>query len=209
MKIVGLTGCIGSGKSSVSDIFQELGARVVDADIIAREVVAKDSVGLASIVSRFGREILTSDGSLDRARLAELVFGDTAALADLNAIVHPLVNQEMMKQITDAAASGFDGLMVLVIPLLAEGGRDRYPFSDVVVVDIDPEIAIQRLVRFRGMSESDARARLSAQVSRQARLDIATMVIANSGSVEDLRRRSVETYQALTSGTDSASSNTN
>ncbi len=186
MKVVGLTGCIGSGKSTVGDIFSEMGAEVLDADAIAKSVVEPGSEGLRRIIDRFGNGILDSQGKLDRPKLASIVFFDESARMDLNAIVHPLVGQEIQKRIVDLEKRNFPGVVVLMIPLLVESGTDRYPIEKVIVVDVDDETAINRLVTLRSMNKSDATARLTAQAKRSDRLAIASYVIDNSGKVEDL-----------------------
>ncbi|NNN12743.1 MAG: dephospho-CoA kinase [Acidimicrobiaceae bacterium] len=186
MKVVGLTGCIGSGKSTVGEIFAELGAEVVDADLIARTVVEPGSESLTRITDRFGTEVLDPWGGLDRAKLASIVFSDSAARADLNAIVHPAVGKEILNRLTELDKKNFQGVAILMIPLLAESGKDRYPINEVIVVDVDDEVAIKRLVTFRSMAESDAIARLAAQASRKERLAIATYVVDNSGTVDEL-----------------------
>jgi dephospho-CoA kinase len=183
--VVGLTGGIGSGKSTVSALLAAQGAVVVDADAITRQLQAPGQPVLAAIVERFGPEIVSADGSLDRAALAAIVFGDPAALKHLNAIVHPAVGAEIARRL-EAEQVG-DRVVVLDIPLLVEGGR--YKVAGLVVVDVDPEVAVERLVRFRGMSEADARARMANQVSRADRLAKADWVIDNSGDLAALERQ--------------------
>jgi len=180
--VVGLTGGIGSGKSTVSALFAERGAVVVDADAITRQLQAPGQPVLAAIVERFGPEIVFSDGTLDRAALAAIVFGDPAALKELTSIVHPAVGTEITRRL-EAERSG-DRVVVLDVPLLVESGR--YRVAGLVVVDVDPDVAVERLVRFRGMSEADARARMANQVSRADRLAKADWVIDNSGDLADL-----------------------
>ena len=182
---MGLTGGIGSGKSTVAAMLAERGAVVVDADALAREAVAPGSPGLAQVVDRFGPDALAPDGSLDRAAVAAAVFGDPAALADLNAIVHPPVRAAIAERV--AALDGQEGVIVLAIPLLVESGR-TYGAETVVVVDCPEDVALRRLVDGRGMDEADARRRMAAQVSRAERLAAADVVIDNSGSLEDLRQ---------------------
>ena len=177
MIVVGLTGGIGSGKSTVSAFLAERGAVVVDADAITRQLQAPGQPVLAAIVERFGPEIVSADGTLDRAALAAIVFDDPAALKDLTAIVHPAVGKEIARRLE--AERGGDRVVVLDIPLLVESGR--YQVAGLVVVDVDPDVAVERLVRFRGMSEADARARMANQVSRADRLAKADWVIDNSG----------------------------
>lgn len=186
MKVVGLTGCIGSGKSTVGELFAKLGAEVLDADLIARSVVEPGTEGLTRIVERFGNEVLNSQGGLDREKLASIVFFDNAARADLNAIVHPAVSNEILSRLKELDRRNFQGVVILMIPLLAESGRDRYPIDDVIVVDVEDETAIKRLVKYRSMAESDAIARLAAQAGRSDRLAIATYVLDNSGTIDEL-----------------------
>jgi dephospho-CoA kinase len=195
---VGLTGGIGSGKSEVSRRFAALGAVVVDADIAARAVVEPGTPGLDRIAETFGPGVRQADGSLDRVKLAEIVFGDEEALAKLNAIVHPLVREWM--QAAEAAAvdaHGDDVVVIHDIPLLAEGGTERVgEFDVIIVVDVTPEIQIERLAT-RGMPEAQARARMAPQATREQRLAIADIVIDNSGNLEDLDRRVAEVWAEL------------
>lgn len=196
---VGLTGGIGSGKSEVSRRLAALGAVVVDADRAARAVVEPGTPGLDRIVATFGLGVLGEDGALDRARLGEIVFGDDEARGRLNAIVHPLVH-EWMRASEEAAvrAAGDDVVVVHDVPLLAEGGEQRSAgFDLVIVVDAAPEVQAGRLVRTRGMTAGQARARMAAQASREARLAIADIVIDNSGTLADLDRRVAEVWQDL------------
>ncbi|MDP9861958.1 MULTISPECIES: dephospho-CoA kinase [Streptosporangium] len=194
---VGLTGGIGSGKSEVSRRLASMGAMVIDADKIAREVVEPGTDGLARIVEMFGAEVLREDGSLDRERLGSIVFADSGKLASLNGIVHPLVGArvaELQRQADDGAIVVYD------VPLLAE--NNLAPMYDVVVVvDAADEIRLARLVELRGMSEQDARARIAAQAGREDRLRIADLVIPNEGSLEDLGTRVEEVWAELTART--------
>ena len=182
MILIGLTGGIGSGKSTVSARLAELGARVIDADAITREVQQPGTEVFAAIVERFGDGVVAADGSLDRAALAAKVFGDPEELKALTDIVHPAVGVMIAERMAEAA--GTDDVVVLDVPLLVESGRDD--MAAMVVVDLDPEVAVQRLVEHRGFAEEDARARISRQASREDRLARADKVLDNSGSVEDL-----------------------
>lgn len=193
MVLVGLTGGIGSGKSTVSARLAAHGALVVDADAIVREVQAPGTPVLAAIVERFGPGVLAPDGSLDRQVLADIVFGDDAALADLNAVVHPAVGAEIARRLEEAADT--DRVVVLDVPLLVESGRDD--MAALLVVDVDPDVAVRRVVEQRGMREDDVRARIARQASRADRLARATHVIDNSGSREDLERRVDEVWEQL------------
>lgn len=187
MLLVGLTGGIGAGKSTVSVLLAERGAVIVDADQIARDLQAPGAPLLDRMADRFGRHIIGDDGSLDRAAVAAIVFGDSEsakqALKDLNAIVHPAMQDEIKRQIVAHAET--DRVVVLDFPLLGENPRDD--IAATVVVDVEPEVAIERLVEFRGMREVDARNRISSQIGRHERLATATHVIDNSGDLDALR----------------------
>jgi dephospho-CoA kinase len=194
---VGLTGGIGSGKSEVSRRLAARGAVILDADVASREVVAPGTPGLARIAEAFGPEVIGPDGAMDRERLGRIVFADPAQRERLNAIVHPLVREWMRAGDRAAADSGRDGLVVVHdVPLLAEGGR-RGDFDLVVVVDVPPELQVERLVSQRGMAADQARARMAAQATRQQRLAVADIVIGNSGSLADLDRRVAEVWAEL------------
>ncbi|MCX4909536.1 dephospho-CoA kinase [Streptomyces sp. NBC_00878] len=182
---VGLTGGIGAGKSEVSRLLVEHGAVLIDADRIAREVVAPGTPGLAAVVDAFGKEVLAEDGSLDRPKLGSIVFADAEKLAVLNSIVHPLVGVRS-RELEEAAAE--DSVVVHDVPLLAENGLARL-YDLVIVVDASPETQLDRLVRLRGMTEADARARMAAQATRDKRLEIADVVIDNDVPLEALERR--------------------
>jgi dephospho-CoA kinase len=180
---IGLTGGIGSGKSTVSALLAERGAVVVDADAIVREVQAPGTPVFAAMVDRFGPDIVAADGSLDRAAVADQVFGDPDALADLNAIVHPAVGKEIADRM--AVLADTDEVVVLDVPLLVES-EHPYPMAGLLVVDVDPDIAVRRLVEGRSMREGDVRARMARQASRSERVARADRVIDNSGTPDDL-----------------------
>ncbi|MFJ5994479.1 dephospho-CoA kinase [Streptomyces sp. NPDC092370] len=182
---VGLTGGIGAGKSEVSRLLVACGAVLIDADRIAREVVAPGTPGLAAVVEAFGEEILADDGSLDRPRLGAIVFADAQKLATLNAIVHPLVGARS-RELEEAAAE--DAVVVHDVPLLTENGLASL-YDLVIVVDAAPETQLDRLVRLRGMSEEDARARMAAQATREQRREIADIVIDNDVPLRELEQR--------------------
>ena len=213
---VGLTGGIGAGKSEVSRLLEKHGAVIVDADKIAREVVAPGTPGLDAVVAEFGEDILLPDGSLDRAKLGSIVFSDPDKLAALNAIIHPLVGErsaELERQAVEAEKSGADGaagtageggdsdgpdgvVIVHDVPLLAENGLA--PLYDLVlVVDAEPGTQLDRLVRQRGMTEGEAAARMSAQATREERLALADIVIRNDGTLEELEERVREVWDEL------------
>ncbi len=190
---VGLTGGIGSGKSEVTRRLAEHGAVIIDADLIARDVVQPGTPGLAQVAETFGPGVLRSDGSLDRDKLGELVFADAELRGKLNAIVHPLVGARMAELERQAGPAA---ITVHAVPLLAEnhlaGGYDL-----VVVVDVPQWLQVERLVRHRGMSREQARARIAAQAGREQRLAIATIVLDNSGSLAELDRQVGELWTEL------------
>lgn len=194
MILVGLTGGIGSGKSTVSEMLAERGAVIVDGDKIARDLQGPGSPVLDRMAERFGDHIIRDDGTLDRAAVASIVFNDEQALADLNGIVHPAMHAEFERQIE--AQRDTDRVVVLDFPLLTENPREG--LAATIVVDVDPELAIQRLVEHRGMSESDARARMSKQATREDRLATATHVVDNSGDIESLARQVDDLWHDLT-----------
>lgn len=179
---IGLTGGIASGKSVVASRLRELGAVLVDADALAREVVEPGSAGLTEVVRAFGAGILTADGHLDRPKLGALVFGDPGRLAVLNGIVHPLVRERAAALVAGAPAAA---VVVQDIPLLVETGQGRQ-FHLVLVVDAPEDLRVQRMIRHRRMTEEDARARIVAQASREERLAAADVVLDNAGSTEEL-----------------------
>lgn len=185
MILVGLTGGIGAGKSAVSLQLASHGAIVIDADVIVRELQLPGQQVFADIVQRFGPEVVAPSGHLDRAVLAARVFGDAEALADLNRIVHPAVGREMMRRIDDQRST--TNVVVLDVPLLVENPRTG--LCGTVVVDLDPEVAVERLVAQRGYTEEEARSRIARQASRKARRSVADWIIDNSGSRLDLARQ--------------------
>ena len=190
---VGLTGGVASGKSTVSAILAELGAVVIDADLVAREVVARGTPGLDAVVAEFGPSLLTAEGELDRPAMGRLVFGDEGARQRLEAIVHPLVIERMAAL---EQAAGPDDVVVHDIPLLAEGGRAD-TFDAVVVVDAPRALQLDRMLSERGWTREDAEARIAAQATREQRRAVATHVIDNSGSLEQLRSRVEAVYDEL------------
>jgi len=182
---VGLTGGIGSGKSTVGKLLVQRGAALVDADQLAREVVEPGTEALARVVERFGRDVLSADGRLDRKALASIVFHDDDARLDLNAIVHPAVGALMAERLTALAPT--DEIAVLDIPLLVEGGaRERYPVAGVLVIDSPVDLAVERLVALRQMDRLDAERRAAAQASRSDRLAQADYVVLNIGTLPEL-----------------------
>jgi dephospho-CoA kinase len=184
MLLVGLTGGIGSGKSTVAGLLADRGAVIVDADTIARRVVEPGTPAYQQLVSRFGTTVLLPDGGLNRAALAAVVFGDPAALRDLNAITHPAIRSRMAAEAD--VYTGTETVVVLDIPLLKAETRDEFGMEAVIVVEVPLDVAVCRLVSSRGMSEADARARIAAQMSREDRRRLAGFMIDNSGSLDEL-----------------------
>jgi dephospho-CoA kinase len=182
MKLVGLGGGIGAGKSTVSTALAERGAVIVDADLIARQVVEPGTPTLAALVERFGPTVRREDGTLDRAALAAMAFVDAESIAALNAITHPAIGAEINRLI--AAQRDIDRVVILDAALLFDRARPGLVGS--IVVDVDPEVAIARLVEFRGFDEIDARRRVTAQMKREDRVALADQVIDNSGDRDDL-----------------------
>ena len=193
---VALTGGVASGKSTVAAILAELGAVVIDADLLAREVVAPGSPGLAAVVEEFGEQVRTASGELDRPALGAVVFADEGARRRLEAILHPLIRELSARREAEAPVGA---LVVHDIPLLVEGGRADI-FDAVIVVDVPTGTQVNRMVSERGMSVADARARIAAQATREQRLAVADYVIDNTGTREDLRDRVTEVFAALNGG---------
>ncbi len=193
MIVVGLTGGIGAGKSTVSTVLAERGAAIVDADQIARDLQSAGSPVVARMVERFGEHIVDAEGELIRSAVAEIVFNDADALQDLNGIVHPAMQDEIQRQIDEHR--GTDRIVVLDFPLLGENPREG--LDATIVVDVPSELAIERLVAYRGMDENDARSRINSQMSRKERLERATHVIDNAGDVESLRHQLDELWREL------------
>ncbi|MEO5709405.1 MAG: dephospho-CoA kinase [Nocardioidaceae bacterium] len=192
---VGLTGGVASGKSTVARMLADLGAVVVDADLLAREVVEPGTSGLAAVVDAFGDDVLAADGRLDRPALGRLVFEDAGARKRLEGILHPLIRARGAEI---EAAAGPDAIVVHDIPLLVETGQAG-SFAAVVVVDVPVQKQVDRMVTDRGMSEGDARARVAVQATRDGRLAVATYVVENTGTHEDLRERVTEVFEQLVS----------
>ncbi|MEY3511345.1 MAG: hypothetical protein RL486_10 [Actinomycetota bacterium] len=182
MLLLGLTGGIGSGKSTVSAEFARRGAIVIDADLVVRELQSPGGAVLAAMVEHFGDTILAADGTLNRQAVADIVFNDPEQLKALNAIVHPKVGEEIDGRIEAQRQS--DNVVILDVPLLVES--KAYETEGIIVVDTDPEIAVQRLVEFRGFNADDARARMKLQATREERRAVAAFIVPNDGTQEDL-----------------------
>lgn len=181
MILVGLTGGIGSGKSTVAELLVARGAVLIDSDAIVRDIQQPGSPVLAALAERFGDDIITPAGALDRQALADRVFVDPAAVKALNKIVHPAVGVETARRVKDHVGS--DVVVVIDIPLLDE---PRDYLQATIVVDVPVDVQVERLVRYRGFAEADAQARIARQVTRERRLELATFVIDNSGDPGDL-----------------------
>lgn len=196
MPLVALTGGIASGKSTIARRLAELGAVIVDADAIVRDVQQPGSPVLAAIGADFGERMLRDDGSLDRAALGAAVFGDPDAVARLNAIVHPAVRAESARRFAEAFAADRDAVVVYDVPLLAEAGRDD-PWELVVVADAPAAMRHERLVALRGLTAAEASARLSSQVPDEERLRLADVVIDTAGAMADTVRQVDELWAQL------------
>ncbi len=196
---VGLTGGVAAGKSAAAAVLRDLGAVVIDADVLAREVVAPGTPGLAAVIEHFGDGVVAADGGLDRGALGEIVFADVGERRALEAIVHPLVRARaaQLEESVPRAA-----MVVHEIPLLIETGQ-QHSFDAVIVVDCPRETQISRLMEHRGLSRDDAESRISAQASRAERNAAATYVVDNSGTHEDLRRRVTEVFESVVAATSS------
>jgi dephospho-CoA kinase len=192
---VALTGGVGAGKSTVADILGGLGALVVDSDLLAREVVEPGTPGLAAVAAAFGPDVLAADGTLDRPALGRVVFADEAARRRLEGILHPLIRRRG-REVERAAPTGT--VVVHDIPLLVETGQAAR-YDEVLVVDVPVAVQVERLVRDRGWSPEDARARVAAQATREERLAVATHVVDNTGTREDLHDRVTEVFAELVS----------
>jgi dephospho-CoA kinase len=188
VKLVGLTGGIASGKSTVARRLEQRGAVHIDADLLAREVVEPGTPALDAIRARFGAGVISPDGRLDRPALGAIVFADAEALSDLNGIVHPAVRQRTAELLAEAAARDGDAVVVYNVPLLVEA-QVPHPFDLIVVTHAPRDVRIDRLVRLRASSEEDARRRVDAQASDEERLARADIVIDTAGSVDDTLRQ--------------------
>lgn len=196
MPLIALTGGIASGKSTIAASLAERGAVIVDADRIVRDVQSAGSPVLARIADEFGPDVILADGALDRARLGSRVFGDPGAVARLNAIVHPAVRDESARRFAEAFAADSDAVVVYDVPLLAEA-RSADPWELVVVAHAPADIRLRRLVELRGMSETDAAARIASQVTDAERLALADVVIDTTGALEDTDRQIDELWSGL------------
>lgn len=196
MRLIGLTGGIASGKSTVARRLRELGAVVVDADAVAREVVEPGTPALARIVETFGPRVIAADGSLDRAALGAIVFADPERRAALNAITHPAVLERSRELFASAGAADPDAVVVYDVPLLAEGARAD-EFDLIVVTRANPAERLRRMVEHRGMDRAEAERRIAAQASDAERAAIADIVLSTDGSIDETIRRTDELWETL------------
>jgi len=183
MLVVGLTGNIGSGKSTVARILNDFGARVVDTDQIARDVVAPGTIGLNKIIDQFGSAVLNPDGTLNRRKMAQIVFGNPEALARLNGIIHPEVRKVLIEIISDYKEQADAALLVIEIPLLFETGMNNL-VEEVWLVTVDPEIQIKRIMERDNVSIEEAQSRIAAQMPQREKILLADRIIDNSYGIE-------------------------
>ena len=200
MIVVGVAGGIGSGKTAVTDVMGARGAIVIDADVIARDIVAPGSPCLEEIRSAFGDHVLHEDGSLNREALATIVFTDESARLQLNEITHPRINDEMKRQI--ALTHARDGVCLIAIPLLVSEHRERLGLDAIIVVDCPTEIALERLVTDRQFDRDHARSRIASQISRDERNALGDYVVVNDGTREQLERKIDDLWSVLLARTE-------
>jgi dephospho-CoA kinase len=179
---IGLAGGIGSGKSTAEFFLREWGFDVVDADVVARDIVAPGQPTLQALIDAFGRSVLDINGELDREFLGRLVFRDPTALRRLNAITHPAIGIEILRRLSESS----DRAVFVALPLFRPEHRTAFGLDEVWLIDVSPETALVRLVEGRGLSEEDARHRIAAQISQEARRQLVDVIISNEGSTDDL-----------------------
>ena len=195
MLTIGITGGIGSGKSALAELWVARGATLVDADVIAREIVEPGAPAFQLLIERFGPAILTPSGELDRQALASVAFADEAGVAALNEITHPAIGAELVRH-RESARSGA-GICLFAIPLLTPQHRDVLDLHQIVVVDCPVEVAVERLVRFRGLDEIDALNRIANQVSREERVALADHVLLNDRDLKHLEEQAIRLWETL------------
>ena len=199
MLIVGLTGGIGAGKSTVAKLLASHGAAVVDVDALGREIIAGAGSAVEAVLERFGDHLRGSDGGIDRAGLAAIVFNDPDELAALNAISHPAINDLLDRRVGAIAVAGAIDVVVLDMAVLVEstlGRATRFPYEVVVTVEAPPDVRMERLIE-RGMSTDDAKARLGSQATDEQRRDVANFVIHNGGGTDELADATAQLWEVL------------
>ncbi len=199
MLIVGLTGGIGAGKSTVAQLLASHGAAVVDVDALGREIIAPAGAAVAPVLERFGDDLAGADGGIDRAALAAIVFNDPDELAALNAISHPAINELLDERVGAIADTGATDVVVLDMAVLVEStlGRDTaFPYEVVVTVEAPPDVRVERLIQ-RGLTSDDAKARLGSQATDEQRRDVANFVIHNGGGTDELADATAQLWDAL------------
>lgn len=192
----GLTGSIAVGKTFVCDVLRELGCHIIDADVISREMVGPGTEGLKQIVKEFGPVVLKEDGELDRGKLGEIVFADSAKRQLLNSIVHPLVIEEQNRLIRELEEEDPDGMVVVDAALMIESGGYKR-FDKLIVVFCDPELQLRRLMKRNGLSEAEARQRIDSQMPHEEKKRFATHLIDTSAGFEDTRRQTEKIFREL------------
>jgi len=197
MKIVGITGTIGSGKSEVSRVFSEGGAEVIDADTVAKALLNKNEAGYKAVTETFGKGILDGRGEIDRKKLAGLIFSDPEKVKTINALIHPLVHQRIVQRIREIEAQNDGAVVVIDAPLLIEAGFDKLVDHLVVIDPGDMEAAIARAAERIGITIEEARQRFSCQIPLKEKLKLADTIIVNDGTLEALREKAREIYQRL------------
>ncbi len=198
--VVGLTGSIGSGKSEVAKILQSLGCKIIDADELAREVVAPGSNALKSLQSKFGDSIINQDGALNRKKLGSLIFSDTAAKEHVESILHPLINSLFKKRLAEYKSSQADSIIVYVVPLLFEA-RHKFPeIEKTVVVSATEEVLVDRIVKRDGCDKEDALRRIRSQLPSSQKEKLADYLIQNDSDLDTLRKRTMTLHKTLAEG---------
>ena len=197
MKIVGITGTIGSGKSEVAKVFSEEGAVVIDADVVAKNLLNRDEAGYRAVTETFGEEILDGRGDIDKKKLAGIVFSDPEKVKVVNALIHPLVHQWIIRRIQETEARNHDAVVVIDAPLLIEAGFDKMVDHLIVVAPGDPEAAVARAAKRLGITSEEARRRFSYQIPLEEKVKKADTIIVNDGTLQALREKAKEVYKRM------------
>lgn len=197
--IIGLTGGIATGKSTVSQMFAKRGAAIIDADVIARQVVEPETEGLAQVVAHFGKQVLDEEGRLNRPALASIIFQNEKKREKLNSILHPLIRQEMLERTEEIKKKDPHQIVIWDVPLLLEGKKMTQFVKKIIVVYIPESIQLKRLMLRNGLTEEEARARIRAQLNIEEKRKMADFVIDNSGSLSETERQVDRLWNYLTS----------